>query len=88
MSLHMITSFDTADYNAWRDVFDGERKGLGRAGLHPLKVLHEAETPNRVWILFEVDDKRRAEAWIEGGRVTGDERSGITGEQHMFLETA
>lgn len=88
MSLHMITTFDTADYAAWREVFDSERAGLGHAGLHPLRVMHEPENPNRVWILFEVDDKSRAETWIEGDAISGDERAGIVHQTHTFLETA
>lgn len=88
MSLHMITTFDTADYAAWREVFDIECKQLGHTGLHPVKVLHELENPNRVWILFEVEDRQRAETWIEGDAIAGDERAGVINQSHTFLETA
>lgn len=88
MALHMITTFDTADYAAWREVFDTERSALSHAGLHPLRVLHEPENPDRVWILFEVEDRHRAEVWIEGDPIAGDERAGVTNQVHTFLETA
>ncbi|MCR9087419.1 MAG: hypothetical protein NXH97_11795 [Rhodobacteraceae bacterium] len=88
MSLHMITTFDTADYAAWREVFDTELSGLRHAGLHPVKVLHETENANRVWILFEVQDRHRAECWIDGDPIAGDERAGVANQVHTFLETA
>ena len=87
MSLHMITTFETPDYSAWREVFETERDGLSHVGLSVAKLLRETDHPNRVWIVFEVTDRKRAEAWIEGDAIAGDERAGVSHQTHTFLET-
>lgn len=86
MSLHMITTFETADFEAWREVFRREREELSHVGLHPRHVMHEADHPTRVWILFEVEDRKRAETWIEADAAMGQDRSGIKKQTHTFLD--
>lgn len=88
MSLHMIASFDTADFEIWHEIFEKEKGEMKHAGLHPIKVMHEADAPQRVWVLFEVEDRTRAETWLAADAATGRDRSGIANQKHTFLQLA
>jgi hypothetical protein len=88
MALQMITRFETADFAAWQEVFRTERESLGHAGLSVLQIWHEQDAPNTAWVLCRVNDRAKAELWIEGDAVAGAERAGITHLTHTFLETA
>lgn len=88
MALQMIAQFDTADFDAWKDVFDTERESLGHAGLSVLQVWRQPDKPNHAYVLFRVNDRAKAETFIEGDAVAGAERAGIVHQKHVFLETA
>ncbi len=88
MALQMIAHFDTADFDAWHDVFKTEREGLAHAGLSVLQVWKVPDRPNHAWVLLRVNDRAKAETWLAGDAVAGAERAGVTNITHTFLETA
>jgi len=87
MPLHMITDFDTPDFDSWCRIFEGKKIPLAQAGLHPLRILHLPQTPAHVWIEFDVEDESRAEQWLDTGLLSSIQPFGPLHERHRFLET-
>ncbi|MGB0658668.1 MAG: hypothetical protein ACPGNV_00725 [Mangrovicoccus sp.] len=88
MTKHVLTHFDTADFGAWRSVFETEKKAMTHSGLKTLNVWQDNDNSNHAWILFEVLDESKAEAWMAGDAVCGAEREGVANERHIYLQSA
>lgn len=78
----LLCQLDTPDFPGWKRAFDQEAAGRMEAGLTLLQMWRDADTRSRVLLLFEVNDRHRAEAWLRkeqgfGGPMTAH-----------FLETA
>ena len=54
MSVHMITSVRTGDYDAWRAMFDEDPPRVREAATSA-RVFRKADDPDHVFILLEFD---------------------------------
>jgi hypothetical protein len=80
--LQLLCQLDTPDYPAWRRDFDSEATERMEAGLTLLQIWRDADSRSRVFLLFQVNDRARAQGWLRkeqgfGGPMTA-----------TFLETA
>ena len=89
MALQMIWQADVADFDAWHAVFREDREARDHAGLSTLQVWRDPDSPNHAWVLFRVNDRERAEAFIASEELAMHrERAGIAHVTTRFLETA
>ncbi len=75
--MHLLARFDTRDYTAWKADFDKAAENRSQAGLTLLQLWRDADTPSATVALFEVNDRDKAQAWLDketgfGQAVTAD----------------
>ncbi|MGR3585415.1 MAG: hypothetical protein ACU0B8_14215, partial [Pseudooceanicola nanhaiensis] len=59
------------------------------AGLSRLQLWTDADQAGRVWILFDVSDRAKAEGWLQRAAAdTHGRRAGVTASDAHFLRTA
>ena len=80
--IQLLCQLDTADFPGWKRDFDSEATDRMEAGLGVLQMWRDMDSRSRVFLLLEVNDRPRAEAWLRkeqgfGGPMTA-----------TFLETA
>ncbi|SFP32426.1 hypothetical protein [Tranquillimonas alkanivorans] len=63
--MQLLCRFDTPDYDEWKKTFDADAEDRMNAGLTLLQLWRDADTPSAALALFEVNDRKRAQAWIE-----------------------
>ena len=68
------------DYAAWKAAFDAEAENIAAASLNTLQIW-KGDT-NAVLVLFEVANRKNAQAWLDKQAAFG---RGLTAQ---FLETA
>ncbi|MBB3712729.1 hypothetical protein FHS00_002324 [Limimaricola variabilis] len=80
--MQMLCQIDTPDYASWKTAFDGDYEERMQAGLSQLQIWRDADHGSTVLVLFKVNDRKRAEAWIA-------KEQGFGGAMTCtFLETA
>ena len=57
------------DYDAWKRDFDSRAEDRMNAGLTLYQLWRDADGPG-VTALFEVNDRKRAQAWVDAMRAT------------------
>jgi hypothetical protein len=57
---HRVKSFEQ-----WKPLYDAHRPSRDQAGLKELRLLHGADDPNDVTMLFEASDLSKAKAFAE-----------------------
>ena len=75
--MHLLARFDTPNYPAWTSDFDADTEDRSNAGLTLLQLWRDADTPSATVALFEVNDRDKAQAWLDretgfGQAVTAD----------------
>ncbi|WP_126974944.1 hypothetical protein [Frigidibacter oleivorans] len=63
--LQLLCQIDAADPAAWREMFDDDAENRAQAGLTLLQMWSDADTPSHVVLLFQVNDRGRAQAWLD-----------------------
>ena len=62
---YLLARHGVRDYARWRALFDADAAGQRAAGMRVLHVLRDAADPHVVVFLFEVEDRARAEAYMQ-----------------------
>lgn len=83
--MQLLIRFDTHDRAAFRQAHDASREERDAAGLTQLQIWEEAEAPDRLWALYGVADRDRAQAWLAR---TSALSSHLRGHDAHFLATA
>ena len=63
--MQLLVDFSTTGFEAWKSAFDDEAENIRDAGLTQLQIWREADAPNAVTVLFSVNDRPRAQAWLD-----------------------
>jgi len=80
--MQLLCQLDTNDFPGWKRDFDTESTERMEAGLTLLQMWRDADSRSGVYLLFEVNDRGRAEQWLR-------KEQGFGGPmQAHFLETA
>ena len=80
--MQLLTQTTVADFASFKSAFDADAEKRMNAGLTLLQIWHDAEDARTVLCLFNVNDRTRAQAWLDAeAQTTGQ----ITGR---FLKTA
>lgn len=83
--MQLLIRFDAHDRSDFRDAYDGAREERDQAGLTQLQLWEEADAPNRLWALYGVADRDKAEAWIAKTSALGPH---LKSHDAHFLATA
>ncbi|MFO1203243.1 MAG: hypothetical protein U1E58_11470 [Tabrizicola sp.] len=76
----LLIQTQAPDYAAWKAAFDAEAENIAAASLNTLQIW-KGEA-NAILVLFEVANRKNAEAWLAKQSAFG------RGYQAQFLETA
>lgn len=63
--MQLLIDFTTPSFPDWKAEFDTEAENIRNAGMTLLQMWREADNPNAVTCLFEVNDRTRAQAWLD-----------------------
>ena len=80
--MQLLAQIDPPDPAAWKAGFDAEAENIANAGLGLLQLWRSLDNPGRTLLLFEVRDRKRAQAWLDKQAGLG---RALTTE---FMETA
>lgn len=84
--MHLLCRNRVADFRKWKAVFDSHASAQREAGLRLVHLWRDVDEPNNVFFLFEVDDEKKARAFLndpaaaEAGRASGV----LDGEYHFL----
>jgi hypothetical protein len=85
---YMLVRHKVADFSVWKRVFDSHLPAQQDAGLRVEKILRNMDDPNEVFLLFEVTDLEKAQAFVSSPKaVEGKEQSGVVDDPDMYLLT-
>ncbi len=78
-----------ADFETWWAIFETHSDAHRDAGLHLQHFWLNADDPDEVFFLFNVDDRARAEAFLDAPQaVEGADESGVVDGDYFFIEEA
>ncbi|RYH04543.1 hypothetical protein EU805_04080 [Salipiger sp. IMCC34102] len=80
--MQLLTTIEVSDFDSFKSGFDAEAEKRMQAGLTLLQMWRDTNAARSVMCLFDVNDRDKAEAWLETEAQTGTQ---ITGR---FLRTA
>lgn len=84
--MKMLARQRVSDYQAWRAVFDSHAEAQRAAGLRLEAVWRNADAPDDVLAVFDVEDEARARAFVTSPDVPEAKRqSGVIGETEILL---
>lgn len=63
--MQLLIDLTTTDFAAWKREFDADAENRMHAGLTLLQMWRGADEPNGVACLFEVNDRKRAQDWLD-----------------------
>ena len=89
MALQLLCRLDSDDLKTTRQALMDDAEDQQNAGLTRLRMWEDADDTTRLWILFEVNDRGKADGWLK--RAVADTHgptAAVTGSQAHFLRTA
>lgn len=84
--MQLITRYTIQDHGTFRTAFDADAEDRGRNGLSLLQLWREGE--GHAWALFQVNDAKAAQAYLQGAAKVFESQAGVSASQHHFVETA
>ena len=67
--MNLLTHHTPADYDAWKADFDAHSETRMQAGLTLMQLWRDADGTG-VTALFEVNDRKKAQAWVDAENQT------------------
>ena len=80
--MHLIVTFATNGFDAWKADYEAHTETREAAGLTMLQMWRDADDTDHAVVLFEVSDRKRAEAWLHEQAAL---KGGVSG---LFVKTA
>ncbi|SFR02324.1 hypothetical protein [Poseidonocella sedimentorum] len=65
MTLQLLCSFTATD-DGWQAAYDQSAETRAQAGLTQLQLWRAADEPGTVWALYGVNDRAKAQGWLDG----------------------
>ena len=86
---YLLCRNKVADFATWKRVFDSHSTAHREAGLTLKQLLHNLENPNDVFMLFEVEDLKKAKAFVASPDVPdAQEKSGVVQKPDIYFLTS
>ncbi|KKL73584.1 hypothetical protein LCGC14_2073450 [marine sediment metagenome] len=87
--MQLLTRNTTTDPEGWAEIFEADREAQGAAGLTLLQLWQAEGDPNTRWMLFEVSDRDRAQAWLDAPQAAMHAtRASVIDSEFHFLDIA
>ena len=89
MALQLLCRLDGSDPETLVKALMDDSEDQAPAGLSRLQLWTDADQAGRVWILFDVSDRAKAEGWLQRAAAdTHGRRARVTASDAHFLRTA
>ena len=86
--MQLICRNDVEDFAAWKVVFYSDHEARMHAGMSMLQLWRDADRANHVWMLFDVNDRGRAQGFMDDPRSEQmGKKAGMTDSEYHFVET-
>lgn len=87
--MELLVRNKVEDYARWKRVFDAQEPAGRAAGLTVARLWRAADDPQQVFFLLEIDDRARAEAFMNAPEsAAAGRRAGVIDGEVFFLEPA
>jgi hypothetical protein len=83
---HMLIRHRVQDFGKWKAVYDAHREARAAAGLKDLRLWHNVDDPNEIFLLFEASDVAKAKAFAASADLKEKMSSaGVVGSPELFF---
>jgi len=87
--MQMICHYEITDFTDWHTAFNADAEARRDAGLTVLQIWRDADSTTHAFALLEVNDRKRAEAWItRSNALHSDDANTVLNASHYFTKTA
>lgn len=81
----VVTRFLVTDQRRWKRMFDTTARERAAVGINGALVFVDGDTPEYMIVIYQVDDIRRAKAYLTMDRQTGRELEVGVDEMQIWL---
>ncbi len=86
--MQLLCRNDVENFDAWKAVFDADAEAHRDAGLTLMQIWRDVDSRKRVFFLFEVNDRDKADAFMNASDAKlHAKRAGVTAGSYHFIET-
>lgn len=86
---YMLIRHKVRDFGQWKPVYDAHQSARAAAGLKDLRLWHNADDRNDIFLLFEAADLAKAKAFAASADLKEKMTSaGVTGQPEIFFLAA
>jgi hypothetical protein len=87
--MQLIAHYEVTDFTTWHTAFAADDEARRDAGLGVLQIWRDADSTTGAFALLEVNDRKRAEAWItRSNALHSDDANTVTHASYFFVKTA
>ncbi len=87
--MQLIVHKEVTSFEDWKKAFDEDAESRRDAGLTVLQIWRDADSDDHVFVLMEVNDRVRAQTWIDrSNALSSDDDGTVTHATANFVETA
>ena len=83
--LYMLVRHKVADFARWKRIFDSHKEAQEKAGLKLKHLWRNIDNSNEVFFLFEVDDLKKAQAFLSSQDPKVKDEAGVTDEPDLYF---
>ena len=83
---HMLIRHRVQDFDKWKSAYADHQTARGAAGLKDLRLWHNTDDPNDIFLLFEAADVAKAKAFASSADLKEKMISaGVIGKPEIFF---
>jgi hypothetical protein len=83
---HMLIRHQVQDFGKWKPQYDAHQGARAAAGLKDLRLWHNVDDPNGIFLLFEAVDAAKAKAFAASPDLKAKMASaGVIGQPEIFF---
>jgi len=87
--MQLICHYFVTDFDDFKAAFDKDNEARRTAGLTVLQLWKDADSDTHAFVLMTVNDRARAQAWIDrSAALVSDDNGTVTRATAFFIETA
>ena len=87
--MQMLCRNRVTDFEVWWTVFESHKADHQAAGLHLETLWQGADDPNEVFFLFRVDDRNKAQEFLDApASAQAGKDAGVLDGEYFFVEEA
>lgn len=83
--IYMLVRHKVADFSKWKQIFDSHKDAQEKAGLRVKHLWRNIDNPNEVFFLMEVEDLKKAQAFLSSQDPKVKEEAGVLDEPDLYF---